>query len=157
MSKSLQRYLPWVGIWTGIGEAQAGMNTLVRTEVFQAVAGQGIGFHFEAFDVEARNLYHGVRAIVTPAPSGIVRAIAWSSIHGALILEQTPDDEGVMALAGESKVGNRISVTFVEEGPDELLFTAYWRPPHARTDDDSPRMAIPMRRISPLQVPMPGS
>ena len=156
MSEGLRYYLSWVGVWTGIGEAQAGMNALVRTEVFQAVSGQGVGFHFEAFDTEARNLYHGVRAIVAPAPSGVVRAIAWSSIHGPLILEQTPDDEGVLALSGESRSGNRISVTFVEEAEDELLFTAYWRPPHSEPDDGAPRMAIPLRRVSPLQVPPPG-
>lgn len=157
MSDQLRHYLSWIGVWTGIGEAQAGMNTLVRIEIFQAVAGQGIGFQFEAFDTEARNLYHGVRAIITSAPSGVVRAIAWSSIHGPLILEQTPDDEEVLALSGESKAGNRISVTFVEEAPDELLFTAYWRPPHAKPNDDLPRMAIPIKRISPLQVPLPSA
>ena len=157
MSDDLRCYLPWVGVWTGTGEAQAGMNTLARTEIFSAVMGKGIGFHFEAFDTEARILYHGVRAIVVPAPSGVVRAIAWSSIHGPLILEQTPDDEGVLALAGESKAGNRISVTFVEEGPDELLFMGYWRPPHSRPETDPPRMSIPLQRITPLQVPTPGS
>ncbi|MBZ0136016.1 MAG: hypothetical protein K8I27_06545 [Planctomycetes bacterium] len=157
MSNDLRGYLPWVGVWTGIGEAQAGMSTLVRTEVFYAAAGQGIGFHFEAFDTEARNLYHGVRAVVVPAPSGVVRAVAWSSIHGPLILEQTPDDEGVLALAGESRAGNHISVTFVEEGPDELLFAAFWRPQHGGAKPDAPSMSIPLRRVTPLQVPMPGS
>lgn len=157
MNESLRQYLQWVGVWTGIGEAQAGMETLVRNEVFQAVAGQGIGFHFEAYDLEAARLFHGVRAVVAPAPSGVVRAVVWSSIHGAMILEQTPDDQGVLALSGESHAGNHITVTFVEEGEDELLFTASWRPPHTEPQRDAPRMTALLRRVSPLNVPMPGS
>jgi hypothetical protein len=157
LSDDLRRYLPWIGVWTGTGEAQAGMDTLVRTEIFQNLGGAGIGFHFEAFDGSATNLYHGVRAHVAPAPSGVVRAVAWSSIHGLLILEQTPDDEGVLALGGESRAGNHISVAFIEEGPDELLFTAFWRPPHTRSDPDAPRMTVNLHRVAPLQVPRPGA
>lgn len=153
MLRVLRPYLPWIGVWTGAGEAQAGMPILVRNEVFAAVANQGIGFHFEAFDPGAKVLYHGVRSIVAVAPTGAVRAIAWSSIHGPLQLEQTPDDEGVLALSGASRAGNQITVTFVEEGPNELLFAAFWRPPGAKTDDDRPRMSCLMKRVTPMKFP----
>jgi hypothetical protein len=155
MAEPIGHYLSWIGVWTGTGEAQAGMETLIRVEMFPAAAGTGLGFHFEAYDLQATRLYHGVRAVVAAAPSGALRAIAWSSIHGSLLLEQTPDDEGVLALTGTSRTGNQISVTFVEETPDQLLFTAFWRPPNARTDDDRPRMTCVIRRVTPVKFDPP--
>jgi hypothetical protein len=130
---------------------------LIRTEFYPAMDSTGLGMHFEAWDPRMSVLYHGVRAMLAAAPSGVLRALAYSSIHGALLLELTPDDEGVMALAGESMTGNRISVTFVQEEPDQLLFTAFWRPPQTRGEDDRPSMTCVMRRALPMKIPAPTS
>jgi hypothetical protein len=153
VSGALTDYLPWIGVWAGVGETQAGQDALIRTEFYPAMDSAGLAMHFEAWDVRMSMMYHGVRAMLAPAPSGVLRALAFSTIHGALLLELTPDDEGVMALAGESLAGNRISVTFVQEGPDHLLFTASWRPPHAKGDDEMPRMTCLMKRSAPMKAP----
>jgi len=157
MTATIRDYLPWFGAWTGVGETQAGQETLIRTEFSPAMESAGIVMHFEAWDRDLSVMYHGVRAMLAQAPSGVLRALAYSSIHGPLLLELTPDDEGVMALAGESQAGNYISVTFVEEDPDHLLFTASWRPPQARTEDVQPRMSCRMQRAVPMRFPPPTS
>ena len=157
MSAVLADYLPWIGVWAGSGETQAGQKTLIRTEFYPAMDSCGLGMHFEAWDPQLSTLYHGVRAMLAPAPSGVLRALAYSTIHGALLLELTPDDEGVMALAGESIAGNLISVTFVQEDPDRLLFTAFWRPPQTKGEGEMPRMSCLMKRVSPMKVPPPTS
>lgn len=154
MTPSVAEYMGWIGVWTGIGDTQAGQQTLIRTSFALAMDGTGIEMDFEAWDTGASVMYHGVRSVLAPAPSGVLRALAFSTIHGPLILELMPDDEGVMALSGDSQAGNRISVTFVEENPEQLLFTAFWRrPDQPFASDDTPRMTCELRRAHPWKPP----
>jgi hypothetical protein len=147
-------YYPWIGVWTGVGEAQAGQETFIRTDFASAMDGSGIRMHFEAWDLGMNAMFHGVRAVLAPAPSGVLRAMAYSTIHGPLILELTPDDEGVMALAGESLANNHISVTFVQEAPGKLLFTGFWRPAgQTLAADDGPRMTCLLAPAVPWKPP----
>lgn len=156
MSSPFLEFAHWVGVWTGVGEAQAGMPVGVRNEVFREMDGAAIGFHFEAFDPGLKTLYHGVRAILCAAPSGVERAIVYSTIHGSMILERTADDEGVIALSGESQQGNKISVTMVQEAGDEMLFTAFWRGPGEKLQDDPPRMTAKLKRVYAWKPPAPS-
>lgn len=150
----ISAYYPWIGVWVGVGEAQAGQETFIRTDFVSAMDGSGIRMHFEAWDTGMNTMFHGVRAVLAPAPSGVLRAMAYSTIHGPLILELTPDDEGVMALAGESLAHNHISVTFVQEGPGELLFTAFWRPAgETAPDAKGPRMTCRLAPAVPWTPP----
>ncbi|MCB9936458.1 MAG: hypothetical protein H6840_12290 [Planctomycetes bacterium] len=154
MTAQLAEFLPWIGVWTGVGESQAGQPCFVRNRFFPGLEGDGLGMQFEAWDPGMTTLFHGVRAVLATAPSGVMRALAYSTIHGALILELTPDDPGVMALAGESVAGNRISVTFLQEEPGRLLFTAFWRPAmHERQPNDGPRMTCGLTRAVPKRPP----
>lgn len=149
MNQTLHDYVPWIGLWSGIGETQDGRACFIRTTFEEGLEANGLRMHFEAWDPALTTLFHGVRAMLTAAPSGVMRALAHSTIHGPLILELTPDDEGVMALAGESVAQHYISVTFVEESPDQLLFTAFWRPTKAPPGiSDGPNMSCTLSRAS---------
>ena len=150
MTPRVADYQRWVGTWTGEGGTQAGQKTLIRQTFSLALDGTGLEMHFEAFDTSLSVMFHGVRSMLAPAPSGVLRALAYSTIHGPLLLELMPDDEGVMALSGDYQSGSQISVTFVEEAPDTLLFTAFWRGPgEPVAGDDTPRMTCRLQRCRP--------
>ncbi len=152
MTARIGDFLPWIGVWAGMGETQAGQPCYIRNRFYLDLDGQGLGMHFEAWDTGMTTLYHGVRSMLAAAPSGILRALAYSTVQGPLILDLTEDDEGVMALSGENLLGHRISVTFMQESPEQLLFTAFWRQPHApRTE--GPSMTCRLTRSLPWQPP----
>ena len=158
MNATVSDYLGWVGVWTGIGETQAGQPTLIRSTFEFAMDGNGLEMHFEAWDPDVNVLFHGVHSVLARAPSGMLRALGFSTIHGPLILELMPDDAGVMALSGDSQTGNRISVTFVEEAPDQLLFTAFWRTPDQPfSSEATPRMTCTLKRGSPWKPGPPAN
>lgn len=148
MTARIHDFLHWIGVWAGMGETQAGQPCYIRNRFYQELDGQGIGMHFEAWDPGMTTLYHGVRAVLAAAPSGVLRALAYSTMQGPLILELTEDDDGVMALSGENLAGQRISVTFVQESPEQLLFTAFWRPPQAPRLE-GPSMTCHLTRSGP--------
>ncbi len=152
MRNDLPGYLRWEGVWTGRGESQAGQVVIVRCEFSEALRGEALGMHFEAFDESLGTLYHGVHAYLAPARQGDLRCTAHSTIHGPLILDRTPDDDGVLALSGLSVAGNQISVTFVEEHDGSLLFTAFSRPPSVPLHENLPRMHCRLIRAA-LFVP----
>lgn len=154
MNQRVSDYLGWIGVWTGVGDTQAGQQTLIRTSFALAMDGTGIEMDFEAWDTSASVMYHGVHSVLAPAPSGVLKALGFSTIHGPLILELLPDDEGVMALSGDSQAGNRISVTFVEENREQLLFSAGWRSPDdPLASEDSPRMTCNLKRARAWKPP----
>lgn len=147
MTAPVDEFRHWFGVWTGVGEGQDGTPVLVRNEVFETMDCTGVAFHFEAYDQDLKTLYHGFRAILCAAPNGVERAFAYSTLHGVMILERTPDDAGVLALSGESDAGNRISVTMVEENGDEMLFAAFARSAdEPLKDDDTPRATVKLKR-----------
>jgi hypothetical protein len=152
MTVRIPDFLHWIGVWTGIGETQAGQPCYIRNRFYLELDGQGLGMHFEAWDPGLTTLYHGVRAVLAAAPSGVMRALAFSTIQGPLTLDLTEDDEGVMALAGQNLAGHRISVTFVQEDPGRLLFTAFWRPPQ-QARSEGPSMSCLLTRNLPWQPP----
>lgn len=154
MTPLVEEFSDWHGVWTGHGEAQAGMPVLVRNEVFMGVECTALAFHFEAFDPKAETLFHGVRAVLSIAPNGVQRATAYSTIHGALLLDRTQDDDGVLALGGLTANGNLISVTMMLESANEMMFAAFWRPPNVELNDPAtPRMTVRLKRIHPWQMP----
>lgn len=152
MRNDLQSYMRWEGVWTGRGESQLGQPVLVRCEFNEELRGAALGMHFEAYDESLTTLYHGVRAYLGPAGDQKLACTAYSTIHGPLLLERTPDDDGVMALSGLTLAGNQISVTFVEEVDGSLLFTAFWRPPSMPLHESLPRMHCRLTRAA-LFVP----
>lgn len=150
----LARYWNWCGLWGGTGSAQDGRPVAIRMVVQRRLLDSTLGMHFEATSPDGAVLYHGVITAIGPTPTGQVRAATFSTIHGSMVLDQTPDDEGVLALAGQSLRGNQINVTIAEENPQHLMFTALWRPPGAMADDPRlGRMASPLTRLAPMRIP----
>jgi hypothetical protein len=150
-------YLAWLGTWGGSGQAQDGQAVRIRCTFETVVCDTALRMSFEATDLSGQTLYHGVVACLGPTPTGDMRAVALSTIHGNLLLEQTPDDEGVLALAGQSQQGNHLNVTFVPEAPGRLLFTGSWRPPSVPPDDPRyGRMTANLGKLMPMQMPPPG-
>jgi hypothetical protein len=156
MSWTLQDFQRWGGVWGGAGEAQTGMPISLRVEFDVIQDGNALRMHFEACDPGYQSLYHGVRAVLATAPSGALRAVAFSTIHKAFLLDLLPDEEGVMALHGVTSAGNRIWVTFKQESSDALQFTGFWRAPGQPVDAPGlPRMSAQLRRLRPLQFANP--
>jgi len=151
---AMARFIPWCGAWGGTGQAQDGRPVRIHMTVDRALLGVALRMHFEATNPEGDTLYHGVVCCIGPGPTGLVRAATFSTIHGSMVLEQTPDDDGVLALAGENLRGNHINVTIIEDDLQHLTFAALWRPPGARTDDPRlGRMAAPLARLLPFRPP----
>lgn len=154
MPDVMRIYGAWCGTWGGSGKAQDGRPVLVRMVVEPAVHGAALRMAFEATSPDGTQLYHGVVCCVGTGPTGAVKAATYSTIHGVILLDQTPDDERVLALAGDSEQGNRINVTIHEEAPDRLGFSAMWRPPGAAPGPEQRgRMTAALRRLVPMRVP----
>jgi hypothetical protein len=152
MTTPFQEFSHWVGSWIGRGELRPGLPIVVRIELFAAQQGCGLGIHFEALDEKLQEMIHGGRAILSAAPSGVQRAVTWSSVFGPMLMERTPDDEDVLALLGRSETGVEVSMTMVEEGEDEILFTSYSRPLLSE-DTPSPRMTVTLKRMHAFKPP----
>ncbi|MBX3475834.1 MAG: hypothetical protein KF754_15800 [Planctomycetes bacterium] len=148
------QYWPWCGIWGGSGKAQDGRPVHIRMSVERRLHGHALRMNFEASSPDGGVLYHGVVSLVGVGPTGQVRAATFSTIHGAMVLDQTPDDAGVLALAGNTLAGNSILVTLHDQGPGKLGFAAQWRPPGAKADDPRMgRMAADLARLVPMRIP----
>lgn len=148
----LARYWDWCGLWGGTGSAQDGRPVAIRMVVQRRLLDSTLGMHFEATSPDGAVLYHGVITAIGLTPTGQVRAATFSTIHGSMVLDQTPDDDGVLALAGRSLRGNQINVTIVEESANALTFAALWRPPGARADDPRlGRMTSKLQRLAPMK------
>ncbi|MBE7492479.1 MAG: hypothetical protein HS108_12060 [Planctomycetes bacterium] len=150
----LAGYRAWCGVWGGTGAAQDGRPVHIRMEIAPDQFGVALRMHFEATSPDGSVLYHGVVTTIGAGPSGALCAATFSTIHGAMVLHQTPDDENVLALEGESLRGNRIQVTILGEGPRALGFAALWRPPGASLDDPRlGRMTATLARLEPMRPP----
>lgn len=148
MTNPCKEFRRWIGVWTGRGAARTGEGIRIRAEIAGELEDTALCFHIEAFDVDRDELRHGIRIVLGEAPSGLQRAIGYSTLRGMLLPERTPDDEGVVALNGATEDGGRIELTFVEEEPHRLLFTWLWRASEEE-DSDAPRMSCRLRRMFP--------
>jgi hypothetical protein len=104
-----------------------GAKVRLRHE-FQVVdEGTAVRYHFEMYDPEFKTLIHGVHSYLARDASGRVATVTYSTLFGLGSFEMTPDDDGVLALAGESDDGHRLTVTLVEEDDGSLFLTVFWR------------------------------
>lgn len=148
MSNKLANYTHWTGVWSGKGKTESGAGTVVRVE-FEAVHdGAALRLHLEVCDPSITKLQHGLRAILAPTSAGGLRAPAYSTVHEGLLLDLTPDDEGVMALTGVAGPDKRVFYTFVEDAPDEMSLTLFWRERRQKVSDPGlPRMFARLHRL----------
>lgn len=102
----------------------------------------------EMLDPATTQLLHGVRAMIAVGPGGKLASTGYSTLIGMMTLQQTPDDEGVLALSGVSMHGTRVTVTYLQESRDLMQFSAFWRPVSAKlAEDASQSLNCRMRRL----------
>lgn len=146
MTDKLPDFAAWIGVWYGRGEAADG-NTIHARCAFEPGPSEGtLRLDFEVVESEINLLLHAMRAHIGPGPGG-VRGVGYSTLHGALVFEQTPDDAGVLALAGASPAGVQFNMTFVQETTDHLLFTEVARAPG--DSNGGARMSAALERLIP--------
>lgn len=148
MSLKLASFVRWSGVWSGKGKSEGGAATAVRVEFEPVHEGAALRLHLEVCDPTITKLQHGLRAILAPGKAGGLRAPAFSTVHGGLLLDVTPDDEGVLALTGVAGADKRAFFTFVEDSPDEMALTVFWRERRQKVSDPGlPRMFARLRRL----------
>lgn len=128
MSNALHLLRRWNGLWTGEVEPDSGALLNVRITFSTAMEGHGSVFHVEVIDPASGGLVRGLRMLFAEGPDRVVQTVAFSTQLGLFGLEQTADDEDVLALAGVTESGVQLNVAFREEEPDTLMFTVIWRP-----------------------------
>ncbi len=127
MPRMMRAYQHWFGEWSGRGTTKKNVPVNIHVVIRPRLAGEVIEFSVESLHEMTSRLVHGVVALVSADPDGQIRMAASSTIHGAIVLQTTPDDPGALAFAGRSVMNHRVVVSFVEDGPD-LLLTAHWKP-----------------------------
>jgi hypothetical protein len=128
-------YFNWSGLWIGQVEppdvpledhSKRPKPEPIRLEVARAIEGTALCLDFEFYAPGRKALWQVARIMVISDGLGGARAVCYASGRGPMLLQMLPDDEGVLALSGESIEGGRISLTLFEEAPDMLvLSTSY--------------------------------
>lgn len=126
MHKALQPFDRWAGDWAGKGTTKKGVPVNIRVAIHPRMAGETVEIEVESLSAANNRLVHGVVALVNARPDGRMRMAASSTIHGAMILDTTPEDPGAVAFAGRNVVGEHVVVSFLQDG-DDLLLTAHWK------------------------------
>jgi hypothetical protein len=142
----------WAGTWTGEAELEDGTSARVRVVIAPAVEGHALSFHIEVW-LDGEVLVDAARLILGPAGDEL-GAVCWSSRYGMMVMRPTPDDEGVLALAGEMEAGGVLAVSFVPGEDEELLMTSAKRQPEAAGGAHEMALARLYRRV-PWKPPMP--
>lgn len=112
-----------IGIWAGRGDLEDGTETHMRLDISSVVEGHALCIHLEAI-LPSTQLVHGARLILGPGPDGALQCMAYSTVYGMVTLEPTPDDDEVLALAGQSATGVPLGFSFYAESEDTLVFSA---------------------------------
>ncbi|MCZ7607541.1 MAG: hypothetical protein M5U25_16035 [Planctomycetota bacterium] len=128
MSHALQLLRSWSGVWSGEIEHESGALLNGRVSVPPILEGHAMVMHAEITDRDTGRLMRGLRMVFAQGPDGVVQTLTFSTQLGVFGLEQTQDDEDVIAMMGITETGVQINVTFREEAPVTILLTVFWRP-----------------------------
>lgn len=115
----------WVGAWLGSGRASDGTALTVQAAVEPTLFEIALRFQLHAVTIKG-SAYFAIVAAIGPTKDGKLRGAAYGTPMGNIVLEQTPDDEGVLALAGQSRDVGRVSFSLLQEDEDLMQFTARW-------------------------------
>jgi hypothetical protein len=131
MRNEFRPYATWLGDWTGLGTTKKNVPVRIRLSIQPRMAGEVLELVLESLHDRTGKLVHGVVALLSVDPDGVMRMAIASTIHGTIIMPVTPEDPGALAFEGNSVTGNRVVVSFVEDN-GALMLTAYWEPelPH---------------------------
>lgn len=128
MSHALHLLRSWTGVWSGETEHESGAVLNIRIAFNSCMQGRGCVMHAEVTDPASGRLVRGLRMVFAQGPDGAVQTVTYSTQLGVFGLEQTQDDEDVLALTGITEGGVQLNVTFHLENPDTLMFSVFWRP-----------------------------
>jgi hypothetical protein len=126
LHKALQPFDRWVGEWAGKGTTKKNVPVNIRVAIQPRMAGETVEISVESLSAANNKLVHGVVALVSAYPDGRMRMAASSTIHGAFLLDMTPEDPGAVAFAGRNVIGEHVVVSFLQDGND-LMLTAHWK------------------------------
>jgi hypothetical protein len=127
------QYFHWNGLWVGHveppdppleGQGKRAKSEPIRLMVAPAIEQTALCLDFEFYAPGRKELGQVARIMVISDGLGGARAVCYASGRGPLLLQMLPDEEGVLALSGESMEGARISVTLFEEAPDALVLSS---------------------------------
>lgn len=124
MASPLDPFKGWAGAWFGEGESAQGARLLVHCTLEPSLF--DVALRMDLRLTEEGRVVFGVAATVGPALDGTLKAAGFGTLPGAFTLEQTPDDEGVLALSGTDLGGAKLGLSLVEENSNLLLFTLKW-------------------------------
>ncbi|MCB9936456.1 MAG: hypothetical protein H6840_12280 [Planctomycetes bacterium] len=156
MSNAMRLLPRWYGLWTGTSEHESTATMSVRTNILPVMEGRGFAMQTEMFDPSTGTFLRGVRFALAVGPDGRVQTVGYSTEMGVFGLEETPDDEDVLALSGVTESGIQLNVTYREESPDTLMFSVFWRPHGASLGKNArPGLFGRIHRRQPWRPPAP--
>ncbi len=126
MLNKLKPFSSWIGDWTGKGETLKGVPVTTRMVIRPRLADTVIEFEIQSQHAETGALVHGVIGLSAIDPDGEMRMAVSSTIHGSVIMRQTPEDPDAGAIEGVSVTGYRVIVSLVEQDGG-LMLTSYWK------------------------------
>lgn len=147
MRKEFRPYQHWIGEWSGRGHTKKHVPVNIRLSIKPRIAGSILEFVVESLHVNTSRLVHGVIALLSVDPDKQLRMSVTSTIHGTIVMPMTPEDPGALAFEGVSVTGNRLVVSFVEDGGD-LLLTAHWKPDSADAVEFTGVTSCRLKRLS---------
>jgi hypothetical protein len=151
MTVQPQDYFRWAGLWTGKAELppHEGVKQAlpVRMNIKPALITAALQIDFELYDAGHKALMQATRIMLINGGSGNTCGVGYSTRRGTYLLTCLPDDDGVLAMQGPSSTGMQISITIVEESPNELLLSSTSKDP-SKGDSalSSPRAIARVRR-----------
>lgn len=158
MNDAMRLLQRWGGLWSGELELESGALLNARVSISAAMDGHGSMMHVEGSDPVTGRLVRGLRILFAQGPDGLVQTVAYSTQLGLFGLEQTPDDDDVIAMCGVTEAGVQLNVTYREEAPDTLLLMVFWRPHGTSLPKDAhPALLGRIQRRDPWRPPAPGN
>lgn len=150
MRRELRRFADWLGIWTGHGKLARSKPGYLRLHIRSRLGGDCLELNAENVLDDSQELLAGGVALLCAAEDDRVQMMSYSTSYGVMLLQESPDDPGVLALEGTNLLGIRMSVTMVVDG-DEMVMTTVVR----KHGDEEPvtRTAMKLKR---LKVRYPG-
>ncbi len=122
MRKELKKFSKWTGVWLGANKLVTGKPGWLRLEIRERLGGEILELLAENVGQDGGDFTGGV-ALLGVASDGRLQMMSYSSSYGAMILEQAPDDPGVLSLTGSNAQGLHLSVAIVVEEGEMLLTT----------------------------------
>ena len=118
----------WAGVWTGQASFNETATALMRNEICPILEGRAVSMDFEVYEPAGMQLVYGVRTVLAPDLDGSLKTLSFSTRFGLVQLEQTPDDQDVLALTGVTDEGVKLTVTMLPQDRDHMQLSAIWRP-----------------------------